>query len=253
MLIFQAIFLGFIQSIAEFLPISSSAHLILMPWFFNFQEIGRSFDVALHLGTLFSIIIFFKKDIIGLFNNKNLSFVIIIATLPVIFLGYFLSKIEIRNPLFIAINLMIFGVILYLFDKKFKQEINIDKISFKQALIIGFAQVLAIFPGVSRSGITISTARALKISKESSAKFSFLLAIPVILGAGIVDFKDILIQSTHYGHLNEFIIGFISSFIFGILAIKILLNFIKKYDFKFFMIYRIVLAILIFIFYFTQH
>ena len=247
MTIIQAIFLGFIQSITEFLPISSSAHLVILPWFFNFKTPGQAFDIALHLGTALAILIYFYRDFIKIIKEKNTKLIIklIIATIPAVVFGILLSKLNLRSPIFIAACLVIFGILLHIIDKKSKNNLNFENITIKHALIIGFAQVLAMFPGVSRSGATITTARYLQITKEAAAKFSFFMAVPVILGAAVLDFKKI-----HNIFNMEFFIGITTSFIFGLFVINFFLKFIQNHSFKFFMIYRIILAALIILYFY---
>ncbi|MCP4481981.1 MAG: undecaprenyl-diphosphate phosphatase [bacterium] len=249
MTILQAVILGLIQSITEFLPISSSAHLILFPWVLKFDTPGRAFDIALHLGTALAILLYFKKDFIKIIKEKNKKIIcaLITATLPAVGMGFYLAKLDLRNPLFIAICLAIFGILLHFTDKRLPKTLEIKDISLKYTLLIGCAQVLAMFPGVSRSGVTITAARLFKIKREAAAKFSFFMAIPVIFGAAILDFKKI------NNIINiEFFIGFIVSFFTGILVIKFFMKFINNHNFKVFMIYRIVIAVLIIIMSFTR-
>lgn len=258
MSVIQALVLGIVQGLTELLPISSSAHLILIPWIFNW-EIPESFDVALHLGTLLAITLFFFKDWIKLIRGGyeqvvkkkkstegRIFWYIVAVTIPtgIISLvldklsGYICDKFHIETIL-IAIALIILGIVLYVVDKKSASETKFENISFKQSFLIGLSQALAAaFPGTSRSGITMTVARALKVDRESAAKYSFLLSTPIILAAVIVSITD-------FEFTLAFFMGILSSFIVGILVIKFLLNYLKKGSFKIFAIYRIILGIIV--------
>lgn len=254
--IFQSIILGITQGITEFLPISSSGHLILVPKIFGWNDPGLSFTIALHWGTLFGVIGYFYKDWLKIFKNafihsdnstdnnqSKILYFILIATIPGALAGYFLeNKAEtiFRNPILVSIALIVAGIILYIADKFGKKNRETYGISLKTALIIGLAQALAIIPGVSRSGITITTALFLGLSRKDAAHFSFLLATPIILGAGLIKLPDIL----NSGIDSIFIAGFLSSAIAGFLSIKWLLKYIQTKTYFIFTLYRIVLGIL---------
>ncbi len=260
MTIMQAIILGVIQGLTEFLPISSSAHLNVFPWIFGWDEISESFDVALHLGTLFAILIFFFKDWVNLikggFNqvfkkqkttDGKIFWYLVIATIPAGILSLVLDKISdliINGNLnlemgLIAFALIIMGIVLYIVDKKSPSKTDYQNISLKQSIFVGISQALAAaFPGVSRSGITMTVARALKIDRESAAKFSFLLATPIIAAAVLVDITNFTISL-------PFFIGILASFIVGVIVIKFLMEYLKKGSFKVFAIYRIIFGIII--------
>ena len=254
----QAIILGIVQGLTELLPISSSAHLKLLPWFFNW-EMPESFDIALHLGTLFAITIFFFKDWLLLikggyeqaFKKKKstegkLFWYIVAVTIPTGILSLILDKIsEIICDKFgiemilIAIALIVLGIVLYVVDKKSKSEVSLENMTFKQSFLIGISQAIAAaFPGTSRSGITMTVARALKIDRESAARYSFLLSTPIILAA-------VLVSITDFEFTLEFFMGVLFSFLSGILVIKFLLNYLKKGSFKIFAIYRVILGIIV--------
>lgn len=250
MTIFQSIFLGIIQGLTELLPISSSAHLFLIPWLFKWQ-IPESFDVALHFGTLLAIGIFFFKDWVQLIkgginqvkgkksNDGKMFWYIVIATIPGGVIGFLLDhflKDYFKKPIIIAIALIIMGIILYLADKYSKNKTEYNKLTLKQTFIIGLSQCLAFIPGVSRSGITMTTGRALGINREACAKFSFMLSTPIVLAATILKFKDFVFNI-------QFVLGVLASFAVGILVIKFLLEYLKKGSFKGFAIYRIILGI----------
>lgn len=260
MTIIQAIILGVVQGLTEFLPISSSAHLNVFPWIFGWNEISESFDVALHLGTLFAILIFFFKDwvklIKGGFNHVfkkektidgKIFWYLVIATIPAGILSLVLDKLSdliINGNLniemgLIAVALIVMGIILYIVDKKAPSETDYENISLKQSVFVGISQALAAaFPGVSRSGITMTVSRLLKIDRESAAKFSFLLATPIVAAAVLVDITKFTISL-------PFLIGILSSFIVGLLVIKFLMDYLKKGSFKVFAIYRIIFGIII--------
>ena len=256
----HAIILGIVQGLTEFLPVSSSAHLNVFPWIFGCEEISESFDVALHLGTLLAICIFFFKDWINLikggFNQivkkeKSLDgkifWYLVIATIPAGIASLILDIISdmiVRGNLdlemgLIAVALIVMGIILYIVDKKAKSETTYENISLKQSILVGVSQAIAAaFPGVSRSGITMTIARALKIDRESAAKFSFLLATPIVAAAVLSDITSFAISI-------PFIIGILFSFISGLIVIKFLMEYLKKGSFKVFAIYRIIFGLII--------
>ena len=256
--IYQSIILGIVQGLTELLPISSSAHLNLIPWFFNWN-IPESFDVALHLGTLFAITIFFFKDWLGLIKGGyeqvvkkkkstegKIFWYIVAVTIPTgifsllldNFSEFICEKFGIEMPL-IAIALIVLGIVLYVVDKKAPSEVKYEDMTFKQSFLIGISQAIAAaFPGTSRSGITMTVARALKIDRESAAKYSFLLSTPIILAAVLVSIADFELSLA-------FFLGVLFSFLTGIIVIKFLLNYLKKGSFKIFAIYRVILGIIV--------
>ena len=260
MTILQSIILGIVQGLTEFLPISSSGHLNVFPWLLGWGAMPDSFDVALHLGTLLALIIFFYKDWINLFKSGykklikkedstdgRIFWYLVIATIPAGILSLVLDKLSEKvvgenlniQMIWIAVALIIMGVILYIVDKKAKTETKFEEISLKQSLFVGMSQAIAAaFPGVSRSGITMTIARALKIDRESAAKFSFLLATPITFAAVLVKVMDFTFDWTFFA-------GVISSFLVGFVVIKFLLNYLKKGSFKIFAIYRIIFGIVI--------
>lgn len=256
--IFQSIILGITQGITEFLPISSSGHLILVPKIFGWDDPGLSFTVALHWGTLFGVIGYFYKDWLKIFknalnpnnatdNNNKILYFIAIATIPGAITGYFLKNAAetiFRSSILVSIALIAAGAILYFADKFGKKNREIKNITLKAAIIIGIMQAIAIIPGVSRSGITIAAALFWGFSGKESAYFSFLLATPIILGAGLVKLPDIL----NSGIDAAFIAGFLSSAIAGFLSIKWLLKYVQTKSYFIFVIYRVMLGILFLIF-----
>lgn len=256
--------LGVIQGIAEFLPISSSAHLIIFRDVFGIgagmpKNMELAFDVALHLGTLLAILVFFFKDfwnmvIKGLTKGTKdkdgkILWYLVAATIPAAIVGVlFEEKIEnvIRsNYVLIALALTVMGIIIYYVDKVCKQEKEIKDMSLKDAVLIGCSQVFALIPGFSRSGTTIAAARCLKLDRESAAKFSFFLSAPVVCGAVFLQLIKKGTINLILFNLSTFIMGVLTSFIIGIICIKYLLKYLKKHDFKVFMIYRVLLAIVV--------
>ena len=263
----QALILGVVQGITELLPISSSAHLNILPWLFGWDtqqsyiEAAEGFDVALHFGTLLAIVLFFYKDWIKLIKGgyqlaikKEKSFegkmfwYLVAATIPGGIIGLLLDKFvgdALKQPLIIATALLVMGIILYIVDKKAPSKVKYEKMNFKQTFLIGLSQCLAFIPGVSRSGITMTTGRMMGIDRESTAKYTFLLATPIVFAATVLKIKDFVFSV-------PFFVGVIASFVVGAIVIKFLLNYLKKGSFKIFAIYRIVFAILIVVIYFRR-
>ena len=266
--ILQALVLGVVQGLTELLPISSSAHLNLFPWIFGWNEISPSFDVALHIGTLFAIVLFFFKDWVNLIKGGynqvvkkkkttegKIFWYIVISTIPTGILCLLLDKLsekiieklatvfniqEILVEMFmIAIALIVMGIILYVVDKKSKSEIEYKDITFKQSLWIAMSQAIAAaFPGVSRSGITMTVGRKMGLKRESVARYSFLLSTPVVAAAALFDLKDFVFTPA-------FFVGVLASFVVGLLVIKFLLNYLQKGSFKVFAIYRVILGLFV--------
>lgn len=256
MTILQSVILGIIQGLTEFLPISSSAHLNIMPWLFNWEEIPASFDIALHFGTLLAICIYFFKDWIDLLvggykqvikkessTSGKIFWYIVISTIPTGILSLVLDSFSekyLPGMAPIAVALIVMGILLYIVDKNATTEVDYDNITFKQGFLIGLSQAIAAaFPGVSRSGITMTVSRFFKIDRESAARYSFLLSAPVILAAVVINLKSFVFDL-------PFVIGVLASFISGLLVIKFLMGYLKKGSFKIFAIYRVVLGLLIF-------
>ena len=244
----EILLLSAIQGITEFLPISSSAHLILISKYLNFNNENLIFDVSVHLGSLLGVIFFFKKDVINFIQNKSLLLKIFLGTLPTIILGFllvYLNLIEqLRNASVIAITTIVFGILLYISDKSgTKKKIN-NNLSMKNSIFIGLLQMLSLIPGVSRSGIVITGARFLKFDRIESTKISFLFSIPIL---SIVSFYNILkIYKLDYFEITvQNYWAVILSFVFSLITLKLFINFIKKISFSIFVFYRIVLGILI--------
>ena len=266
--VLQALILGIVQGLTELLPISSSAHLNLFPWIFGWKEISASFDVALHIGTLFAIILFFFKDWIELIKGGykqvvkkekttegKIFWYIVISTIPTGILCLILDKIsekvieklalsfsveeKIVEMFLIAFALIVMGIILYIVDKKAKSRVEYKDITLKQSLLISMSQAIAAaFPGVSRSGITMTVGRGMGLKRESVAKYSFLLSTPIVAAAALYELK-------HFTFNLPFVIGVLASFIVGVIVIKFLLEYLKKGSFKGFAIYRVILGLFI--------
>lgn len=255
--IFQAIILGIVQGLGEFLPISSTAHLIVFPYLFHWQDPGLSFDVALHMGTLVAVLLYFWRDWIRIFQisimprkkngdmyNQNILWFLILASIPGAVAGYLLedfAETAFRNPLLIAITLSVVGLLLFLVDRFSKQKKDIGNITKKDAIIIGVAQAVAIVPGVSRSGATMTAALSLGLTREAAARFSFLLSTPIIFGAAVVKVPELL----QAGITTPIVAGILAAAVSGYLAIKYMLQFIQKVGYAPFFWYRLGLSILI--------
>lgn len=270
MLWFIAIVLGVVQGIGEFLPISSSAHLILVRWFFEWDPIIRqggenidiALDVALHVGTLVAVLIYFFQDWLCLAldgltqgwrtRNGKMFWYLVAATIPGGVVGLLLeSKIDQlfrSQPLIIAGGMAVMGIVLYIVDKFAAQRVSFERIGFKEALFIGVSQALALIPGVSRSGITMTTARMLGISREAAAKFSFLLATPIIAGAAFKHTPDII----HNIANPLFLVGSLTSAVVGLFCISFLLKYLQRHNFAVFAIYRLLMAAVIVAVYFVR-
>ena len=260
----QSIILGIVQGIGEFLPISSSAHLILVPYLFGWKESSMAFDIALHFGTLLAVLVIFFKEWWDLFigaihdiTNKSkkkkkegkMFWYLVVATIPAALVGFVLDDIIesfFRGQVWlIALFLAIMGVLIYAGDrwasKHYKKnEIDFEDISLKQAFLIGCSQAFAVFPGFSRSGTTILAGRLMGLSREAITKFTFLLSVPIIAGATVLKIGDLELTT-------EVFVGVFTSFIVGIICIKFLLRYIKKHDFSVFAFYRVLIAVIVYI------
>lgn len=266
--LFQAFILGMVQGLGEFLPISSSAHLILTPWLLNWPDQGLAFDVALHWGTLLAVVSYFYKDIWHLIkgflnslfsstrdlkNNtyQKLAWLIILATIPAAVIGkIFEQQVQtaFRSPVLIAVTLSAVGLILYLADKYSQKLKTISQAKWGNALVIGLAQALAIIPGISRSGATITAGLLQGFKREDAARFSFLMSAPIILGAGLFKLPDIINIQNH----AQLVVGFISSAVFGFLAIKFMLKYLANRSYAIFAWYRFALALIIMLVYYFR-
>ena len=251
--IIEIVILSLIQGISEFLPISSSAHLIVFSTLYEFKSSSLIIDVSLHLGSLLAIIFFFRKDLIDLKHNQKLLSLIILGSIPLIVVGYILYKTELiyllRDMELIAWTTLVFGILLYFADKsRFDKKIS-SNLNLKIILYIGLFQTLALIPGVSRAGITITAARIFKFNRFDSSKISFLLAIPALTGASILGLKDIINQSFEFNYLV--LIAIIFAFLSSYFTVKFFLQYINKFSLNVFVIYRILVAIILFIIIYT--
>ena len=240
--------LSLIQGVTEFLPISSSSHLILTSKFLDFKNQSLSIDVSLHIGSFMAVIIYFYEDIKNFFKNKILFLKIFISSIPVILVGFFLSESgmieKIRSLETISWTTIIFAILLYISDK-FKLEKNIDNnFTYKTAIFIGFFQILSLVPGVSRSGIAITAARLLNYKRIDAAKISFLVSIPILGAVSFFGLKNIILSNDIYFTKLNFISTLIS-FVFSYITIKYFLRYINKFSLNIFVYYRILLGILL--------
>jgi len=236
--------LSVIQGITEFLPISSSSHLILMSEFLNFTTKDISIDISLHIGSFVAVVSYFNKEIINFYENKILFFKVLIASLPVMIIGFFLVESnyieKIRSLEIIAWTTLIFGILLYISDK-FKLENNIKNLNYKSIIFIGLLQIFSLVPGVSRSGIAITAARFLKFKRVDAAKISFLISIPILGAVSLFGLKNIIWSgSAMFTQLN--LIAIFLSFLFSLITIKFFLSFINKFSLNLFILYRILLG-----------
>jgi undecaprenyl-diphosphatase len=264
--IIQAIILGLVQGATEFAPVSSSGHLILVPWIFGWAQFGdaglqKSFDVALHVGTLIGALVYFRHDVAryaaAWFRSirarrmstpdERIAWALFIGTIPGAIAGaLFESVIEekLGAPLLIALMLVAFALLLVWVDRRSRSDRAFGTIGPKDGLLLGAAQALALQPGVSRSGVTITAARAMGLDRESAARFSFLLSLPIIAGAGAYKAVD-LAQTGLQGHAAEFVAGMVASAISGFVVIWGLLRYLKRHDFMVFLWYRVAVAALV--------
>jgi undecaprenyl-diphosphatase len=274
--ILAAAILGIIQGLTEFLPVSSSAHLILAPWFFGWKPEGIAFDVSLHVGTAIAILAFFWKDwirlalelIAGLKEgsplgnpHRKMAWLLIVGTLPAMVIGLVLEKTvesQLRSPLITVLTLTLFGVLLLIADRKSKQSRSIEMFGWADSLWIGFSQAIALIPGVSRSGITITTAMMRNSSRTSAARFSFLLSTPVIVGAGLLQGWHLIkavrrpLEGTDPIQWPVLFVGILAAAITGFFCIKFFLRYLQTKSLAPFVIYRFLLAAVVLIYYFKS-
>ena len=243
----EILILSAIQGVSEFLPISSSAHLIIVSNLYNLKASSLLIDISLHLGSLLAIIFFFRKDLFNLKHNKKFLKLIIIGSIPLIIFGYILHSTELihllRNIKVIAWATLFFGIILYFADQReFDHNISTN-LNVRSIFFIGIFQVLALIPGVSRAGITLTAARLLKFNRVDSGKISFLLSIPALAGASFLGLKDIPNSSLEIN--ISVIIAVILSFLFSYFTAKFFLNFLYKFSLNIFVIYRLIIALIL--------
>ena len=246
--IIEVLILSAIQGVTEFLPVSSSAHLILVSSLYEFKSNSLLIDISLHLGSLLAIIYFFRGELLDVKNNKRLLSLIVLGSIPLIIIGYILYSTNfiyaLRDIKVIAWATLVFAIVLYIadknrFDKKISTNLNIQTIFF-----IGLFQVLSLVPGVSRAGITITAARILKFNRVDSSKISFLLSIPALSGASFLGLKDIVNQPIELNYLV--FVAIISSFILSFVTVKFFLIYINRFSMNAFVIYRIIIALILF-------
>ena len=246
--IIEIIILSAIQGISEFLPISSSAHLILVSSLYEFKSSSLLIDISLHLGSLLAITYYFRHDLLDVRNNKRLLSLIFLGSIPLIIVGYILYSTDLiyslRDIKVIAWTTLVFAILLYISDKsRFDKKISTN-LNYNSILFIGLLQILSLIPGVSRAGITITAARILKFNRFDSSKISFLLSIPALCGASFLGLKDLFNESIDFNYLS--FLAIISSFIFSFLTVKFFLSYINKFSMNAFVIYRILIALVLF-------
>jgi len=244
----ETLILSIIQGISEFIPVSSSAHLLIISRLSDFNVNNLQLDISLHLGSLLAIILFFRKELINIINNKNIFLLIILGSIPLVIVGYIFYTTNLidqfRNLKVIAWTTLIFGILLYFSDKfELKNKIS-SELNIKSIIIIGLFQILAIIPGVSRSGIVITASRFLKFDRVESSKIAFYLSIPALAGASVLGFKDVIDDQINFDTI--FIFSTSASFLFSYFTIKYFLIYVKMFSLSFFVIYRIVLSIILF-------
>jgi undecaprenyl-diphosphatase len=264
----QALALGLTQGLTELLPISSSGHLILVPWAADWRylqandEFNQTFDVALHLGTLVAVALYFRRDVVVLVRSflasvrrravetpsERVAWFVVLATLPAVLVGALAEEViadRLGEPWQIAILLAVFGVLLWIADRS-RGERRIGDMAFRDAVVIGLAQTLALAPGVSRSGVTISAARFLGLDRDSAARFSFLLLLPTTLGAVVwKGIQDVLLSDLPPGSAGPFVVGTLAAAVSGLFAIWALLGYVRRHTYSVFAVYRLIVAAIV--------
>jgi undecaprenyl-diphosphatase len=279
----QGALLGIVQGLTEPLPVSSSGHLVLVPWLLGWPEHSLTFDVALHMGTLAALLIFFWRDLVLLVRawlpvrrsqvglgivpaaaagavaaaldperrqQRRLGLGIVVGSIPAVLIGVlFADHIEanLRSPVLIAVLLIAGGVILAAADRVGTKRVELAEVDVTRALLIGLAQALALAPGVSRSGITLAAALFLGLTREAGARYVFLLGIPITAGAGVFQLRYLLRNGIPAGEQAAFVTGVLASLVVGILAIRFLLRYVRRHNLDVFVIYRIVLGVFVFL------
>jgi len=248
--VIEIFILSLIQGITEFLPVSSSSHLIIISKYLNFENHSLSIDVSLHIGSFVAVLFYFRKEITSFLDDKIILFKILISSIPVMLVGFFLIETgaieKIRNIKVIAFTTIIFGILLYISDK-FKLEKNINEnFTFKSALFIGFLQILSLVPGVSRSGIAITAARFLNFKRVDAGKISFLISIPILGAVSIFGIKN-LITTEDFLFTYTNLLSIIISFFFSLITIKYFLGYINRFNLNIFVYYRIFLGLVLII------
>ena len=245
----EILILSLIQGVSEFLPISSSAHLVVVSTLYEFKSSSLVIDVSLHFGSLLAIIFYFRRDLLDIKNNQKLLSLIFFGSIPLIIIGYILYSTELiyflRDIKIIAWTTLVFAIILYFADKSRIDKKISSNLNLKTIIYIGLFQILALIPGVSRAGITITTARILKFNRFDSSKISFLLAIPALAGASALGLKDVINQSFEFNYL--IFIAITLSFLSSYFTVKFFLEYINRFSLSIFVFYRIVIAIILFV------
>lgn len=258
--------LGIVQGITEFAPISSSGHLILVPWLFdwpilNDPDFNKTFDVALHIGTLVGALVYFRRDVWRYLTawvrsirtrsiatvDERLAWALVVGTIPGVIVGALLEDViqeNLSQPVVIAVMLVVFGIVLYVVDRVASVRRGIEDLTVRDGLVLGVAQAVALQPGVSRSGVTITAGRMIGLDRAGAARFSFLLSLPIIAGAGVYKGIDLVQTGMPAGMGAPFFWGFVSSAVSGFLVIAFLLAYLRKHDFAVFLWYRVAVAIL---------
>jgi len=248
--VIEIFILSLIQGITEFLPVSSSSHLIIVSKYLNFENRNLSIDVSLHIGSFIAVLFYFKRDVMNFLKNRILFFKILISSIPVMIIGYYLVETglieKIRNIKIIAFTTIFFGILLFISDKS-KLEKNISQnFTYKSALFIGFFQILSLVPGVSRSGIAITAARILNYKRFDAGKISFLISIPILGAVSIFGIKNLIFSDDLiFTYLS--LLSIIVSFFFSLITIKFFLNYIERFNLNIFVYYRIFLGLLLII------
>lgn len=262
MSLFQAIILGVVQGLTEFLPISSSGHLVLVPWLLGWPYPGLTFDVALHLGTLVSLLAYFWRDwlvyikaVLGSIQQRSIhntdakvAWILAVATIPAAVIGKIGSEWfehSARQPVLIGIMLIVAAIILFMADHFGRKQYRLEEIGWYRGLIVGFAQALALLPGVSRSGSTITAGLAVGLNRESAARFAFLLAVPITFGAILFKFIEVVQAGLPADEQIAFAAGILASGVTGFLAIKWMLGYVQKRSLNIFVVYRLIVGILV--------
>lgn len=248
----RIVILGIIQGLTEFIPVSSSAHLIIVRKLLHWEDLGLSFDMAIHLGTLLALIIYMRRDWYEVLTRRRyLLFLVIIATIPGAIFGFLLEDIAdsyFRSLPLIGIAMSIFGVVLFAVDRLSGHNKALEHMRIKDAIIIGLSQVLAIIPGVSRSGATLTGAFLCGFKRSDSARFSFLLSVPIIGGAGLVSLLKLVREPSSSLSTSGLFLGIITSFIFGYIAVHFMLSYLRKHNTNIFVYYRLIMGLFLVIF-----
>ena len=244
----EILILSLVQGITEFLPISSSSHLIIISEYLEFNNQNLEIDVSLHIGSFIAVIVFFRKDIFNFIQNKDLFLKIVVGSIPVMIVGYILVKFnlidQVRNIKVIGWTTLLFGILLFISDKCKVQKKIESNFTIKSAILIGLFQIISLIPGVSRAGITITGARILKFSRYDAAKISFLLSIPTLAAVSFFGLNN-LMKSNNFEFSLLMILAVLLSFFFSLITINFFLKFIKNFSLNIFVIYRVILGTVI--------